>query len=569
MSDEWAAFRSAPDEWASFRAPQAPAAPASSSLGMAGQFGAGFNRRLTDVAGALPGLYDQGLQAVGLPRLFGNETQTASERMLGGMNSVVGTPPEAQGAGERLARGAGSGLVDAASVLVPATMLARGSAAVGAQAPSLLNRAAAALSAQPGAQIAAGMVGGGVGDATENPLLGAAAAFATPLALGAAGRAISPIRNANTPARQALLSTAEREGIPVTAGQATGSRFLQNVESQLEQLPLTSAPQRAIRDEQQRAFSRAVMLRAGENVDNAGPEALNAARTRMGAVFDDLSNRNVLQVTPALEGRLAQVEDSLRFIPTEAGAPIRARIEQLRGMMIQPPANPSGTALPPGQAPLNPTIPGASYRMMDSALGRGIRSTSNGDLRGALGDLRTTLRGAMDASISPDDAAAWGQVRREYANYKTVERAMGGAGGAVAEGAVSPLALRGAVNTGTAGGYASGRGDLNELARLGQGVLRAPPDSGTAGRTMASNLLTGGTVATGGGMGAMVGGPVGAAVGAAGSLVAPRLIQMLMNSGPGQSYLRNQVVQNPQITRSLLAALLAQQAGGAQVRSRP
>lgn len=549
--------------------PPAAAPEQAPSMGGVGQFGAGVNSRLTDVAGALPNLYDRGLQAVGLPRLFGNETQTASERMLGGLNSIIGTPPEPQTTGQRFARGAGEGLVDAAAVLVPAAGVARASQAAAGMAPSLTNRAATALSSQPAMQVAAGMTGGAVGEATDSPLAGFLASMATPLVAGAAGRAISPVRHSNSPQRQALMQAAEREGIPLTAGQATGSRFLQNVESQLEQLPLTSAPQRAIRDTQQQAFNRAVLRRAGENADNAGPDTLAAIRGRIGPVFDDLTNRNVMQVTPQVQQRLNDVQDSLRFIPAEAGDPIRARIDQLRGMMIQPPPNPAGTALPPGQAPLNPTIPGASYRMMDSQLGRSMRGTTNGDLRTALGDLRETLRTAMDASISPDDAAAWQQARRQYANYKTIERAAGGAGAGAAEGNISPLALRGAVNIGTGGGYATGRGDLNELARLGQGVLRPPPDSGTAGRTMAQNLLTGGTVATGGGMGAMIGGPAGAAVGAGTALLLPRAMQALMNSGPGQAYLRNQVVQTPAVTGRLAAALLAQQSGGYMLDGHP
>lgn len=408
------------------------------------------------------------------------------------------------------------------------------------------------LATQPLTQAASAGVGGYVADATDSPVAGMAASLATPFAIAGARRAITPIPNVNSPGRQALVAGAEREGIPLTAGQATGSRFLQNVESQFEQLPFTAGPQSAIRDNQQRAFIEAAMRRAGEVADDTSPATINAARNRIGQTIGQIANRNTLRFTPQLDSELQQIEDSLRFIPAEAAGPVRARIEQLRGM-----ASPSAA---PG---VPPTVPGASYRMLDSALGRSIRSTNNGDLRAALGDLRERLRTAMDASISPADAADWQRARREYANLMVIANAAGRAGGGAAEGMMSPVALRQALDSSTGGGYVYGRGDLNELARMGQALLRPPPDSGTAGRTFANNMLTGSLVGGGATSGALVGGPIGAGVGAVSSLALPRMIQMLMNSDAGQAYLRNQVASNPTITQDLARALLIHQASSA------
>lgn len=520
----------------------------------AGQLGAGFNERLAQTLGALPDLYNRGLRAVGLPAM---PEGAYTQGIQGGINAVVGQPAAPDGTLEQLARGAGHGIVDTASVALPAAGAARVATAAG-QGGSLAGRLTAALAQQPAMQAAAGMTGGAVGEATDSPLTGTAAALATPLVAALGRRAITPIPAQNSPGRAALVQAADREGIPLTAGQATGSRTLQNIESQLEQLPLTAAPQRAIREEQNRQFIRAAMERAGETATDTGPATLNAARNRIGTEIGAIANRNVLQVTPALEGRLQQIEDSLRFVPPEAATPVQARIDQLRGMVIQPPAPPPGTMAPPGGLP-NPTVPGASYRMLDSELGRSIRNTSDGDRRAALTQLRQELRTAMDASISRQDAAAWARARREYANLMVIAQAAGRAGAGAAEGTMSPVALRQALDRSTGGGYVYGRGDLNELARVGQGLLRPPPDSGTAGRSYANALLTGGLASGGAGAGALAGGPLGAAVGAGASLAMPRLVQMLMNSDAGQRYLRNQLLPNRVATPGLAAALLAQQ----------
>ena len=131
-----------------------------------------------------------------------------------------------------------------------------GLANLGQQAAApIAQNAGRMLAAQPLTQATSAGVGGYVANETDSPVMGMVASLATPLAIAGARRAITPVANVNSPGRQALVEGAEREGIPLTAGQATGSRFLQNVESQFEQLPFTSGPQRAIREDQQRAFA--------------------------------------------------------------------------------------------------------------------------------------------------------------------------------------------------------------------------------------------------------------------------------------------------------------------------
>lgn len=510
------------------------------------QFGAGANSRIAGVVGAPVDLVGRGLRAVGLP--IPEDALGGSRSIQRGFDALLGSAPAPQTTSDRLARGAGEGLVDAASFALPAAGIARATAATGGVAPSLLNRSATALAAQPGLQAAAGMAGGAVSEATDSPLAGFLASMAVPLGAAAGGRLITPIRPPPNAAREALVRAAEREGIPVTAGQATGNAFLRNVESQLEQLPLTSGPARGAREAQQAAFTRAALQRAGTSADNAGPEVLNQTRQRIGGVFNDLTARNNLNLDDVALSQFARVENDL----TQNALPEVARIANNRMQQVINAAGADGQ------------VPGTFYRQMDSAIGRQMRETGNGDLRTALGQVRDALREAMDRSISPADSAAWAQARRQYANFAALRQVMGGAGAGVAEGQISPLALRGALDRSTGRGYAEGRGDLNELARIGQSIVRAPNDSGTAGRTLAQNVLTGSIPATGGVLGTMLGGPVGGVVGAGASLALPRLVQAMMNSAAGQAYLRNQVVRNPQMTGPLSAALLGQQ-GLAQV----
>ena len=556
--DPWAAFEpvtNAPDQWAGFEAvvlPETQQQP-QPSLMQQGLRGLGLGARsAVNVVGALPGLAYDVLRAPGQAITAGINAATgtaipagySSRDILTGASDAAGLPkPETEG--ERMNSAIAEALGGVASGYGAGTQLAR-SAAPMAQAAGRM------LTTQPLTQAASAATGAAVGEYTDSPGMGLAASLATPLAIAGVRRAITPVPNVNSPGRQALVQGAERRGIPLTAGQATGSRFLQNVESQFEQLPFTSGPQRAIREDQGRAFIRDAWRNAGENADDTMPATINAARNRIGGTINTIANRNTLSFTPQLDAELQQIDDSLRFLTPEIGGPVRARIEQLRGM-----ASPSAA---PG---VPPTVPGASYRILDSQIGKTARSTGNPDLRSALGELRETIRRAMDASISPADAQDWQQARREYANLMVIANAAGRAGGGAAEGMMSPVALRQALDASTGRGYVYGRGDLNELARIGQAVVKPPSDSGTAGRSYANNLLTGSLGVGGATAGGSVGGIPGAMLGGAATVALPRIAQMLMNSDTGQAYLRNQAAAAPTLTPDLMRALLVQQLSGA------
>lgn len=101
---------------------------------------------------------------------------------------------------------------------------------------------------------AAGRAAEGLGMPDVAPYARAAAAVAAP---GLAARAITPFRT--DPARMAAAEKLRAEDIPVTAGQQTGSRFLQNLESTLAESPGGANPYTG----QQEAFNAAVGKRMG------------------------------------------------------------------------------------------------------------------------------------------------------------------------------------------------------------------------------------------------------------------------------------------------------------------
>jgi hypothetical protein len=494
----------------------------------------GFNEGLARVAGGIPDASAWLMRQVGVP----SEPDRYTDMARRGLRAVTGEPPVPETTTERALHGAGEAAPQVAATLLPGMALARA-----LPAGSVMQGAAQTMSQQPVMQMGAGMVGGAVGEAADSPLLGNAAAMATPVGVAAAGRFISPVRSALTSEAERLAQVAMQEGIPLSAGQRTGSRFLQGVESQFGQLPLTARPQAAVNDQARVAFNRAVLQRAGIDADRATPDVLLEAQNRIGGTIGAIADRTTARMTPGNQRTLAQLEAEVtRNAAPEVQARALNRIQDVRSLVDQ-----AGN------------LRGPAVRQLDSAIGAQIRST-DGDMRAYLIEVQNSLRNAMLAGASRADARDLAVARRQYANLVRVENAMGGAGKDAAAGNIPPAQLRAAVANGDRRGYALGRGDLNDLSRVGtQFVQPSIPDSGTAQRTMVNSLLTGGGL---GGSAALMGADPVTAVGAGlASLAVPRAVQSIYNTPAAQAYLTNALAQRriPQMSGGTMAGIGAAQ----------
>jgi hypothetical protein len=158
-------------------------------------------------------------------------------------------------------------------------------------------------------------------------------------------------------------------------------------------------------------------------------------------------------------------------------------------------------------------LPGKALRTISSKIGAQIRSTQNGDLKFALGDIQDNLHDAMTAGLGKEDQAALATARRQYAIGKTLEPLVAKA----PTGDIPPSLLLGALNATKSGKSAVARGaagDLGKLADIGQRFLKESPSSGTAERRWAQALPS-----TIGGLAGGTAGAAGAGVGAAGGLL--------------------------------------------------
>jgi hypothetical protein len=326
----------------------------------------------------------------------------------------------------------------------------------------------------------AGVVNAGQSDApvAEQALHGAeAGAVAAPIAKGVAAGygAISGKLSGGeiNPEVQRLAQLARNKyGIQLTGDQISPSPFVQNLGSQLRQVPGSGmAPAQAALQSQ---FTKAVGKTIGEDVDQITPAVMERAATRIGGVMDDVAAQTPAIPADGLVNGLAHVQHDASYLTNEQQQVINKHINNVLDS-IGP----------------NDAITGQQYQSLtkfNSPLGKALRS-SDSDVRNAAIDIRGHLDDALAQSLPPSSPLAQQlkDARLQYKNLKTIEPLVTKG----EPGEISPIALQGQVNRSFKGrGMREQQPDLGEIADIGR-QFNLRPDSGTAGRMLGNAALVG------------------------------------------------------------------------------
>ncbi|MCC2649876.1 MAG: uncharacterized protein K0R61_61 [Microvirga sp.] len=424
--------------------------------------------------------------------------------------------------GEKTAYGVGEGVGNALTVLAPAAAVANT-----ARAGTVTQGVANVLRTQPGTQLLAGATAGGVTGATDNPWLGLAAGAAVPLGMAALRGIVSPTTNRLTPQEQRIVQTADTEGVRLTPAQRTGSPALKGIEGTMAGTPGPSGPMQRAISNQRTDLNKAVLAKAGVTAGDASPETVGRAFKNIGQTFDDLASRTTLKADTQFADDVQKVaQDYGRRLETNVAGIFQSYMDDLAPLVksIREGSN-------------DPQIAGETYARIRSDIGRTIRANGrNPDLQRALGGIQDAMDDVVERSASGALRQEWRDTRRQYQALMTIDKAMQGGTQADRSAGNIPLnALRQAVAQGDRAGYSRGRGQLNELSRVGDFIGQRIPDSGTAGREAVLNPLKWPV------MGAM------------------NVFARGYNSPAGNAYFTNQLA-GPTDFRALYAAQMARQA---------
>lgn len=465
------------------------------------------------------------MELIGLPATIGQIPMQLAQ--------IVGLVPEDQDvrsmlAGSRIREGA-SELTGGATEYQPETTAGEYARTVGEFLPGLITPGGAAT------RVIGGVIAPAVGSETAGQAARALGASETgegiarlagalsPMALSSIGRrVISPTGGANQ-ARLAYAQTLEYAGVPLTAGQRTGSTTVMAAEDALQPS-----------EQQLESFTKAVMRSIGSNADTASAQALDEAATRIGSVFDDVARG--VDATPDVG--VLQVFDDIadtyrQLAPTAGRAPIIDNIANAIEQAIR-----SGNRIPGNTL--------QTWRSRLSSLTRtGDPATRDAAIRG-LNAVDEMINQSLRNAGRADDVARLGQARQQYRDFLAVERAAQQGSSGARMGLLSPQAIEGALMRQSGRQFVRGqRGDIGSLAAAGGAILRPTPSVLPGG----VRAIQGAGRAAGAGIGFGAGGPIGAIVGAA----SPEIVRGLARTRAGQAYLGNQLL-GPSVGPRLSAA---------------
>jgi hypothetical protein len=413
--------------------------------------------QLVGLPGTLSDLFNAGVtkagKAVGIIPESWNAPEKSflsGEAVQGKLSDVTGGASEYRG---KTTAGKYAGTV---GEFLPGAIVGPGSLArnvvTGGVLPALASEAAGQAvegSSSPWAEPAARFAGAILGGVGANALE------------GMGRRAISPTGGAD-PTRLAMAKTLEDAGVPVTAGQKTGSESILSREADTAagQAFANASPD----SPQMKAFTAAAMKTIGSNADVASEAAMNAAQkdivNRMQSAVAGVDVRPTLPLMDALskarQGYFANTNPAVR-------PPI---IEDIIKDVAS--AARSGNAIPADVM--------AAWR---TNLGQHLYSNDN-----FVSDAAHAVRSALDDAIEnsmvaigqPDRMSAWRQARDQYRNYLAIAAAIKPSMERGVIGVITPKDLMSSVARQDKSGVVTGRrGEISDLAKAGIAVAKPLP----------------------------------------------------------------------------------------------
>lgn len=304
---------------------------------------------------------------------------------------------------------------------------------------------------EPAARVAGAILGGIAGNKIENFARGV----------------ISPGGGAD-PARLAAAKAMREQGIPVTAGQATGKASILGAEADTAagQAIAGAAPDSI----QAKAFTAAAMKHIGSTDDLANPAALLAARNRITSnLSSSVAGVNVVP-SPDFLSKVSEAAQYFKGMVPKVYRP--STMKEIIGRISA--AGARGTPLSGQQL--------AAWR---SNLGDFLYYGNDGISKSAY-----MLREAIDEAIGktlyamkqPQRYEAWLTARNEYRNLLAIEDALNVSKAAGVEGIITPKDLIASLEKQDKSALLTGRrGDIADLARKGVKIMEPLPRSGQHG----------------------------------------------------------------------------------------
>lgn len=373
---------------------------------------------------------------------------------------------------------------------------------------------------------AAGALSGGTTAGLINPDdagAGAALGGVLPGGIKAAGLLGSGIRKAVgdvSPEVSALYDKAKNLGIDIPADRIVNSRPMNALAASLNYVPLSGRT--ATEDNMYSQMNKALSRTFGQDSDNV-TEALGTAQKDLGAKFDATLQNNSVNVDPAFKSALSRVSNKATRELNEGDAKIVNN--QIQDILT---------------AGVNGSIDGQTAYNLKKTLDEIGKRKGNEAFYAR--QVRGSLMDALNRSMTPQSAADFSTLRRQYGNMLALQRlAPNGAEGGISAGRLANM--RNINNP-----------DLQDIADIAAQFLKSRENPHGA----AQRVVLGGLSAAGAGAAALAPGTIPTL---ATGVLGGRAANMALNSGAVKNLLlnrsgggMNKLLANPAIRNALIAS---------------
>lgn len=320
-----------------------------------------------------------------------------------------------------------------------------------------------------------------------------ATASAAPKATAGVAPAAAPSRidesqfPTSSAVRRMNVQRLEKEGVLVSPGQRSGAPLSQTMESVMAYLPSSAGQSAKFTDLQQRSFTKALLRRAGIDSDIATEDVLRAAQQRFNDVYTDLEQNTVLR------GGSERLFNKLADIESEYGKGFSGQMRRTF-MVMRDDLLKWAAGDPKAQQTFQ-----RLQEQLSTEIGGAARSPAEGSQRykQALIGMKKALFDLVEEQSSPEIAKRWKDANRQYAIFKTIEESMLDASQkTINTGFINPRVIASLEKRYMPDEWTRGDPNIDSFTRLvkaGAGIIPDPiPNSGTAQRMFAQDILTGG-----------------------------------------------------------------------------
>lgn len=300
--------------------------------------------------------------------------------------------------------------------------------------------------------------------------------------LPVAGAGASLIKRKATPAieegTRKAAEIAQKYDIPLGIENITGNQAYKTFIDALKKLPLPGAGK--LKQNQQKAFNRAVAKTIGQDADSLSPEVISKAYDDIGKQFDSFSKGKTFTID---EPAMAAIDD-LRALAERGNYGsdgVKFLAKNLDDFL---------------KLAQDGKISGKNISRIRAKYNKFRRTTKDPNTSEIAGDLENLVIDIITDS-SPIARKRLTQAKYQYKNLKVIEPlAMKEQVG----GNISPAQLTSRMKAVYKTEFAKGKaGELGDLARVGQLIKQTIPDSATAQRSLTYELMFGAGAAGAGG----------------------------------------------------------------------